>query len=812
MFTFFLLGFCNKSIKLPYMLVFTEVEKRHNDAEIAHLQRHLLQSNGALPKCEIDLAYDVTNAAGSQVTADFTIFNHRELDSHWQLVYKYKSNNDIRLANASGATILSNGSVNGDMVRLVDQFSFNSSGIAAGGSYTFSVVSDIGSSGTSGPSLLIQSVNVNGLKCSQVTPSAGNQMGYQDCASALSFFSTFSGGSQASVSAANACRATFCCGFILSSLSPSPRPAPPPPQAEPAPEASPPRNETTPPSVETTTKQPKNSSSGPNHIPSTSPVPEGPSRLIAPTPETSPLLPIISGNNNGFNVSGTGAGNLTNPSNSTSAPQPGGHSSDTALLAGISVAAVCLLGGLAAAVIVLRRRRQAAQRVRDGEKIDHQPNAGGGSPSGHNTRQSVHSDWRSWNRRGTLTGSFLGGGIWPPGRKSKSPSSGTSSRDPGGSSESQQQQQQEMQEDSSDFSTCSLPALPPSDETHQDVTIYEQLGSGAFGTVYKGDWAGQKVAVKVLQTACATSSKELDSFRQEVAVLSRLRHPNIIAFLAACTVPPDICIIEELAEGGSLHAAIHGTRHSRKRQPFCISRLVAVAIDISEAMVYLHPRIVHRDLKSQNVLLDAEGRAKVCDFGIAKFKDRTFVSTINGQAGTPAYMAPELFDGGQVTEKVDVYSFAILMWEMLTGNVPWGNVPSPMQIIYYVGVLQQRPTMPEGCPEALRKLIERCWSELPSDRPEFREILDTLKSIKAESERDGTGNWAHVVDSSIEGSDGESGEPRLLTDAYIERSNRTAVAPGASTHSSFNTQALHSYASEASAETTNGDRSAITAR
>lgn len=106
----------------------------------------------------------------------------------------------------------------------------------------------------------------------------------------------------------------------------------------------------------------------------------------------------------------------------------------------------------------------------------------------------------------------------------------------------------------------------------------------------------------------------------------------------------------------------------------------------------------------------------MCDFGIAKFKDRTFVSTVNGQAGTPAYMAPELFDGLNATEKVDVYSFAVLLWECLTGKVPvrrvvfksrsrsrslvvrprllarqWGHVPSPMQIIYYVGVLNQRP-------------------------------------------------------------------------------------------------------------------------
>lgn len=133
--------------------------------------------------------------------------------------------------------------------------------------------------------------------------------------------------------------------------------------------------------------------------------------------------------------------------------------------------------------------------------------------------------------------------------------------------------------------------------------LYEQLGSGAFGTVYRGLWNSQPVAVKVLQTSCPSSSRELKSFRQEIAVLSRLRHPNIISFYAACTVPPDICIVEELAEGGSLHEKLHGKPGERRRMPLPYDQLLKVAIDVAEAMRYLHyehaPKIVHRDLKSQ---------------------------------------------------------------------------------------------------------------------------------------------------------------------------------------------------------------------
>ena len=293
-------------------------------------------------------------------------------------------------------------------------------------------------------------------------------------------------------------------------------------------------------------------------------------------------------------------------------------------------------------------------------------------------------------------------------------------------------------EGSTSGTSCSIPtaeaagvaaALP------QEVTLLEQLGSGAFGTVYRGEWGGRAVAVKVLQTSCSNSSKELNSFRQEVAVLSRLRHPNIITFYAACTVPPNICIIEELAEGGSLHAALHGVRGARRCAALPMRQLLDIAEDIARAMCYLHPRIVHRDLKSLNVLLDANGSAKVCDFGIAKFKDRTFVSTANGQAGTPSYMAPELFDGGSVTEKVDCYAFGILLWEMLTGKVPWGDVPSPMQIIYYVGVLGQRPSIPSSAPPLLRDLMVSCWAEDPASRPPFTLILSKLKDLRVFFER-----------------------------------------------------------------------------
>lgn len=115
---------------------------------------------------------------------------------------------------------------------------------------------------------------------------------------------------------------------------------------------------------------------------------------------------------------------------------------------------------------------------------------------------------------------------------------------------------------------------------------------------------------------------------------------------------------------------------------FFLHQVLSLGIDIASAMAYLHPGVVHRDLKPQNVLLDNNHQAKVCDFGIAKFKDSTFMTTKNVTAGTPAYMAPEMFEGCPLTEKVDVFSFAVMMWESYTGHTPWKEYHNPMQVLW----------------------------------------------------------------------------------------------------------------------------------
>ena len=277
-----------------------------------------------------------------------------------------------------------------------------------------------------------------------------------------------------------------------------------------------------------------------------------------------------------------------------------------------------------------------------------------------------------------------------------------------------------------------------------ELELFETVGKGAFGVVFKGVWRGQDVAVKVLSLAFSEEAAHVKSFKKEVDVLQRLDHPHIVKLMGASLAPPDVCIVEELMPNGSLHDALH-----RRRWKPAYQEILTIVHDVSSALAYLHPRIVHCDLKPQNVLLTLEDRAKVADFGIAKIKRGTYIhGTTANVNGTPGYMAPELFSSGKVTEKCDVFSIGVLIWVCYTGKEPWGDFAFPMQVVMAVAVERRRPEVPQDMPPPLVSLLRRCWQEEPHRRPSCAELQkQTLLLIEEERAHSKYGPAAPVLSS-----------------------------------------------------------------
>ncbi|RZC89074.1 hypothetical protein C5167_030767 [Papaver somniferum] len=283
-----------------------------------------------------------------------------------------------------------------------------------------------------------------------------------------------------------------------------------------------------------------------------------------------------------------------------------------------------------------------------------------------------------------------------------------------------------------DRETCSLDY----DILWEDLTIGEQIGQGSCGTVYHGLWCGSDVAVKVF-SKIEYSGDLLRAFRQEVLLMKRLRHPNVLLFMGAVASPQHMCIVTEFLPRGSLFQFLQ-----RSTQKLDWRRRVLMALDIARGMNYLHccnPPIVHRDLKSSNLLVDKNWNVKVGDFGLSKLKHQTFLSTLTGK-GTPQWMAPEVLRNERSDEKSDVYSYGVVLWEIATQKIPWDNFNS-MQVIGAVGFMDQRPDIPKEMDPPWVSIIESCWHSDPKCRPTFQELLEMLKdlqrqySVKAQASR-----------------------------------------------------------------------------
>ncbi|KAG1335252.1 serine/threonine-protein kinase EDR1 [Cocos nucifera] len=250
-----------------------------------------------------------------------------------------------------------------------------------------------------------------------------------------------------------------------------------------------------------------------------------------------------------------------------------------------------------------------------------------------------------------------------------------------------------------------------------ELTVGTRVGIGFFGEVFRGIWNGTDVAIKVFLEQDLTA-ENMEDFCNEISILSRLRHPNVILFLGACMRPPHLSMVTEYMELGSLYYLIHSSGQKKK---LSWRRRLKMLRDICRGLMCIHRmKIVHRDLKSANCLVNKHWTVKICDFGLSRVMTEVPMSD-NSSAGTPEWMAPELIRSEPFTEKCDIFSLGVIMWELCTLSRPWQGVPS-VQVVYSVANKGTRLEIPEG---PLGSLISDCWAE-PEKRPSCQEILTRL--------------------------------------------------------------------------------------
>lgn len=263
----------------------------------------------------------------------------------------------------------------------------------------------------------------------------------------------------------------------------------------------------------------------------------------------------------------------------------------------------------------------------------------------------------------------------------------------------------------------------------EEILIGSRIGSGSFGTVFKAHWHGP-VAVKSLNVKIPTTA-QLQAFKNEVAVLRKTRHVNILLFMG-CVSKPQLSIVTQWCEGSSLYKHLHVFESK-----FELGTLLEISRQTAQGMDYLHAKnIIHRDLKSNNIFLHDDFTVKIGDFGLATAKTRWSGSQqFHQPTGSILWMAPEVIrmqEENPYSFQSDVYAFGVVLFELLTGQLPYSNINNKDQILFMVGRGYLRPDlnkMRSDTPEALKRLTEHCIKFSRDERPIFRQIVTILEAI-----------------------------------------------------------------------------------
>ncbi|XP_064781512.1 mitogen-activated protein kinase kinase kinase 7-like isoform X1 [Oncorhynchus masou masou] len=264
------------------------------------------------------------------------------------------------------------------------------------------------------------------------------------------------------------------------------------------------------------------------------------------------------------------------------------------------------------------------------------------------------------------------------------------------------------------------PGYPFEEIDYVDIEVEEVVGRGAFGVVCKAKWKGKDVAIKTIE-----SESERKAFIVELRQLSRVNHPNIVKLYGSCNIP--VCLVMEYAEGGSLYNVLHG---AEPLPYYTASHAMSWCFQCSQGVAYLHgmkPKaLIHRDLKPPNLLLVAGGTVlKICDFGTAC----DIQTHMTNNKGSAAWMAPEVFEGINYSEKCDVFSWGIILWEVITRRKPFDEIGGPAFRIMWAVHNGTRPPLIKSLPKPIESLMTRCWSKDPSQRPSMEEIVKIMTHL-----------------------------------------------------------------------------------
>lgn len=265
---------------------------------------------------------------------------------------------------------------------------------------------------------------------------------------------------------------------------------------------------------------------------------------------------------------------------------------------------------------------------------------------------------------------------------------------------------------------------------HLAITLGKTIGHSSFGMVNEGRLNGTKVAVKTIKRdEKKENGDDIDAFKKEAELNCKLRHPNVVLFMGICVQPTEVCIVTELMARGTVHELLVGPVKGKSVKLSWSLRL-QWAIDTAQGMAYLHslnPVMIHRDLKTTNLLVDRGMNVKICDFGLSRFQAE---DKIMSAVGTVQFAAPEVLRHERYTEKADLFSYGTVLWELFTRKTIFDGLP---QILVYKSVVDgEMPVVASDCDERYAQLIRDCWQLDASKRPSFRDCLDRLTPLVEE--------------------------------------------------------------------------------